>query len=189
MCIRDSHCKGRENVVADVLSRYPEDMDAEKAMDHTEEFEISSITIRINKEVKNKLKNITFHQLADKKLKSIIETVQTNPNHQMNDKYAWYKNKLYRKDRGAWKLMLTAELSRTLIYELHNSYSHIGNRRTYQLFKEYFTGDSINKVTQHIIKTCQTCQKSKDYYQRMLGETQPVIPKSKGCLLYTSRCV
>ena len=144
---------------------------------------IHIFTIRINKEVKNKLKNITFHQLADKKLKSIIESVQRNPNHQLNDKYTWYKNKLYGKDRGAWKLMLTAELSRTLIYELHNAYSHIRNRRTYQLFKEYFTGDSINKITQHVIKTCQTCQKSKDYYQRMLGETQPVIPKSKGELV------
>ena len=152
------HCKGRD-VVADVLSRYPEDMNDERLIDYTEELEINHLTIRISKEAKDKLKNIKSHQLADQKLKQIIETVQANQNHKLNDKYTWHNNKLYRKEKGAWKLMLTEDLSRTLIYELHNAYSHVGNRRTYQLFKEYFTGNSVNKIAQHIIKTLSDMSK------------------------------
>ena len=43
------HCKGRDNVVADVLSRHPEDMYDERLIDNTDELEINHITIRISK--------------------------------------------------------------------------------------------------------------------------------------------
>ena len=64
------HCKGRDNVVADVLSRHPEDMYDERLIDNTEELEINHITICISKEAKDKLKNIKNYQLADTKFKA-----------------------------------------------------------------------------------------------------------------------
>ena len=177
------HCKGRDNIMADILSRHPEDMDKEESIDQTEELEINLINIRISKEAKEQLKNIKGYQLADTKLKRIIDLIQANKQHKLAQKYIWHNEKLYRKEKGIWKLMLTEELCRNMIYELHQAYSHVGNRRTYHLVKENFTGDSINKIMKLITRTCQTCQKSKDHFKRMVGETQPVIPKNKSELI------
>ena len=67
------HCKGRDNIVADILSRRPEDINEEQTIDQNEEFEINLISVRINKDIKKQLKNIQSYQLADTKLKKIIE--------------------------------------------------------------------------------------------------------------------
>ena len=192
------HCRGRDNIVADILSRHPEDINEVQTIDQIDEFEINLVSVRIDKGIKKQLKNIHSYQLADTKLKSIIESVKSDKQHKLAKKYTWHNGKLYRKDKGVWKLMLPEELCHSVITELHEAYSHVGNRRTYKLFKENFTGDSINKITKLITRTCITCQKNKDHFKRLLGETRPVIPKKKGelisidyygCLLYTSRCV
>ena len=99
----------------------------ERLIDSTEKFEINHLTVHISKEAKNKLKNIKMYQLADEKLKWIVDTIEANKHHKLTDKYNLHNNKLYRKEKGPWKLMLTKDLSRTLVYELHNVYSHVGN--------------------------------------------------------------
>lgn len=79
--------------------------------------------------------------------------------------------------------MLTTENARELIIEIHEAYSHIGTSKTYNLFKEYFTCNAAHALIKRIVKECDTCQKCKDHYRRGVGETQPIIPKSKGDII------
>ena len=72
------HCKGKENIVADILSRYPEDMTEEDPVDDSFEYQINHITIKMSKEVSKILKNIEMYQSEDKKLRQIITDLTTN---------------------------------------------------------------------------------------------------------------
>ena len=47
--------------------------------------------------------------------------------------------------------MLTKELGENVIKEIHAMYGHIGVKRTYELFKEYFTGDHLYKFAKHLV--------------------------------------
>ena len=68
--------------------------------------------------------------------------------------------------------MLTQEIGKGLIKEIHELYGHCGVRRTYEVFEEYFTGDHFHKFTKQMIKTCEICQRCKDHGRRGIGETR-----------------
>ena len=73
------HCKGSENIVADILSRYPEDSQMDRPMDYDEELEINAIEIKINPKLRKQLQNISQLQKNDEKLKKIINQLQSDP--------------------------------------------------------------------------------------------------------------
>ena len=174
------YCKGSENIVADILSRDPEDLQDHAPMDTNEELEINNINITLSRLLKKQLLNIGHHQRNDERLNKIINELNNDPNSKLNDIYTWYNNKLYRRERRTWKLIIATEISERLVEEIHISYGHIGMKRTYQLFKEHFTGDKVYKFTKHMIKTCEKCQKNKDHHKKGTGETKPMLPQSKG---------
>lgn len=177
------HCKGIHNVVADVLSRYPEDLYSNQGMTMTEELEINAIKIQISSEMKSNLKNIYRHQNNDEKLAKVIDTIKSDKPSKINERYKIFNNKLYRKDRGRWKLMIPINLSRQIIKDIHVAYGHVGCKKTLQLFQEYFTCNAANKMVKQAIKPCDACQKCKDYGKAAVGETKAVIPKAKGELI------
>ena len=79
--------------------------------------------------------------------------------------------------------MLTKEIGEGLIKEIHELYGPCGVRRTYELFKEYFTGDHFYKFTKQMIKICEICQRCKDHCKRGIGQTKPILPREKGELV------
>ena len=51
--------KGSENIVADILSQYPEDSHEDMPRDGDEELEICAVDIKLSKQLKNQLRNIS----------------------------------------------------------------------------------------------------------------------------------
>lgn len=176
------HCKGKDNIAADVLSRYPADM-TEDTIEDADELVINHINIKINSYLKNDLRQIGALQLKEEKLKTIIDSIRSDDNNKYNGMYKWYNNKLYRKERGSWRILLTDRVTMALIKEIHEGYGHIGGTRTYQMFREYFAGSSVHKRIKQLIKGCEMCQKYKDNGRKGVGETRPVIPTKKGELV------
>lgn len=72
------HCKGTKNIVADILSQYPEDMSNQRTINCDDKLEINACRIQISKEIKNKLKNIKQYQQTDDKLTSIIRAIKSD---------------------------------------------------------------------------------------------------------------
>ena len=72
------HCKGKDNIVADILSRYPEDSQMDRPMDYDEELEISAMEIKINPKLRKQLQNISRFQRNDEKLNKIIKQLQSD---------------------------------------------------------------------------------------------------------------
>lgn len=81
------HCSGADNIVADLLSRLPEDLDTHHSISNSHELEINSIRIQISRKVKNRLKNIQRHQKEDGKLNNILNLFLENRARRFKDKY------------------------------------------------------------------------------------------------------
>jgi hypothetical protein len=142
--------------------------------------EINNITLRINKNILKNIKDIGKIQQEDNKLKCIINSIQNKADLKLANKYQYVNNTLYRQDKRSWKVYVPKNLRDIIIKEFHTVYGHCGMQKTEKLFKEYFTGDQINKTVYRIIRSCDICQRCKDHHRENYGETKPMIPKQKG---------
>lgn len=86
--------------MANVLSRYPEDLNDQQTINCNDALEISTCRIQISKEIKSNLKNIKQYQQVGKKLASIIKVIQLDGAENLKVNYQWYKEKLYQKGQG-----------------------------------------------------------------------------------------
>lgn len=175
------HCKGKDNIVADILSRYPEDRNTEEPLDENHEYYIHKISVRMSPEILAKLRNISNIQMRDEKLKQIVLKIRENRENKLNQYYQIVNNKLYRKCKQQWKLYVPSDISKDLIKEIHVMYGHIGGRKLHETMEEHFTMDSMCQKINKIVKSCNICQTCKDSGNRNItGITQPIIPECKG---------
>ena len=177
------HCKGKENIVANILSRNPEDAMDSSDVSFSEEMEINRITLKLDKKIVKDIKNIEKLQRQDPKLNKIICELESKEDSKLSNKYQYVKKILYRQDKKSWKIYVPNNMKENLIQELHVVYGHCGIQKTERLFREYFTGDRINKTIHQIITKCDTCQRCKDHHKNNVGETIPMLPKKKGELI------
>lgn len=174
------HCRGKENVVADILSRYPEDQIQDNPPEDNYEYQIHSILIKMNKDVAKNLKEISKIQFQNKKLRELIESIKSGEKDKTHQHYKVVEDTLYRKAKGAWKLYIPEEISATLVKEVHQMYGHVGSKKTYNLLKECFTLNNMSKLVAKTIKFCEICQKCKDGGNRnCTAETKPILPTKK----------
>src|SRR5207302_4438228 len=84
------HCKGKENVVADVLSRHPTDIDSSDITNLQHELEINKIQMQISTEARKEIQNICTKQLNNHKLSKIIKQIKEESNVKILNKYKYY---------------------------------------------------------------------------------------------------
>lgn len=178
------HCKGKENIIADILSRYPEDQNDTTNFEVHHEYHIYRIQQQLSSETKKNLRNLSKLQLVDDKLNKLIDNITNNKNNNLCNMYKIEKGQLYRKCKGYWKAYIPEGMCQTLIKEIHELYGHIGPTKLYKTLKEGFTMDSMMKKIKQFTKVCDTCQKYKDTCNRnLVGETQPMLPEKRGELV------
>ena len=132
------HCKGTDNVVADILSRYPENVAEGGVTDDNCEYQINHMTIKMNKDVSQIIKNIGKYQLGDSKLRIIIDKLRSNCEEKDLCKFYKYSNeKLYRKCKDRWKLYIPTIISGTIIAEIHQMYGHLGTKKCTKMIQEH----------------------------------------------------
>ena len=122
------HCKGKENIVADILSRHPEDNNRNVPTEDKHEYYIHAIEIKMNKNTATKLQNINQMQLANDKIKQIIIKIKERSEDQMSQHFKLMNNKLYRSCKNQWKLYIPKELRVELIQEIHQMYDTQGRK-------------------------------------------------------------
>lgn len=178
------HCKGRNNIVADILSRYPEDLTEDEPLGNQHEIQMYSIILNLGKNINKKLKHIDKEQCNDHKLNNIMCSLQTEPNSKLHQFYKIYNNKLYKKCKHRWRLYVPTAMREELIIAVHAEYGHIGSNKLYHLLSEHFIMEAMLRRIKQITKTCDMCQRYKDGGNRnIVGITQPILPTRKGELV------
>lgn len=159
-------CKGKENVVADTLSRYPQDR---CYTTEEPELRITYIKRNLDKDFKKDLLRISNLQKEDENLKLIYNDINEN------DAYKVVENILFKKCKDIWKIILPEKIVDDLIWECHKYYCHTGPKKCYDILNETFTFKKLKKRVRTLIRSCDLCQKCKHTNKYNYGETKGIV--------------
>jgi hypothetical protein len=156
--------KGKQNVVADALSRKDEDVEAFLCA-------ISIIQPDWIVEARDEWKN-------DEKVWSLIQRLQQDSS--ASDTFTWKNDSLWYKDR--LYLCKDSQLKQKVLLELHTSPvgGHSGFLKTYHKVKKDFFWDGLKTNVQRFVAECVVCQQNKVETIHTLGLLQPLsIPSQR----------
>jgi hypothetical protein len=150
--------KGKQNVVADALSRKDEDVEAFL-------YAISIIQPDWIIEARDEWKN-------DEKVWTLIERLQQDSG--ASDTFTWKNDSLWYKDR--LYLCKNSQLKQKVLLELHTSPvgGHSGFLKTYHRVKKDFFWDGLKTDVQRFVAECLVCQQNKVETIKTPGLLQPL---------------
>ncbi|KAJ4789708.1 polyprotein [Rhynchospora pubera] len=159
---RIEYKKGKENVVADALSR---------KVRHNEVSEALAVTELIPtwvEELKSSYENDVWVQ----ELKRKFERGELTSNYTLHQGLMRYKNRICVGDNGSWRVKL--------LKEVHNSSlgGHAGVLGTYQRLKKMFYWPQLKESVHDYVRKCEVCQMNKVEHVPSPGLLQPLpIPE------------
>jgi hypothetical protein len=156
--------KGKQNVVADALSRKDEDVEAFLCA-------ISIIQPDWIIQARDEWKN-------DEKVWTLIERLQQDSG--ASDTFTWKNDSLWYKDR--LYLCKNSQLKQKVLLELHTSPvgGHSGFLKTYHRVKKDFFWDGLKTDVQRFVAECLVCQQNKVETIKTPGLLQPLsIPSQR----------
>ena len=156
--------KGKQNVVADALSRKDEDVEALLCA-------ISIIQPDWINEAREEWKN-------DEEVWALIRKLQQDSN--TSDTFRWQNDSLWYKDR--LYLCKNSQLKQKILMELHTSPlgGHSGFLKTYHRVKKEFFWDGLKSDIQKFVAECLVCQQNKVETIKTPGLLQPLsIPSQR----------
>jgi hypothetical protein len=156
--------KGKQNVVADALSRKDEDVEAFLCA-------ISIIQPDWIIEARDEWKN-------DEKVWTLIQRLQQDSS--ASDTFTWKNDSLWYKDR--LYLCKNSQLKQKVLLELHTSLigGHSGFLKTYHRVKKDFFWDGLKTDVQRFVAECVVCQQNKVETIKTPGILQPLsIPSQR----------
>jgi hypothetical protein len=150
--------KGKQNVVADALSRKDEDVEA---------FLCAILIIQPDWiiEARDEWKN-------DEKVWTLIQRLQQDSS--ASDTFTWKNDSLWYKDR--LYLCKNSQLKQKVLLELHTSLvgGHSGFLKTYHRVKKDFFWDGLKNNVQRFVEECVVCQQNKVETIKTPGLLQPL---------------
>ena len=155
--IEVEHCLGRENVVADMLSRLHPEKDWEKEKDYST-VTINELKYVGSKRLKNYLQNIPQAQMEDERVQIIKRKVAREE--EETTRYKIQDGILYQKARDVKKIYLHRKAIEMLIWEGHKAYGHIGADKSYKI-SEHFYYPRLAKIIRQTLRSCDSCQRNK----------------------------
>lgn len=168
------HCSGKENTLADVLSRYPLKESNELKPDNEDNVEIFLINLSPNyKQLRQNFKNIREDQLNDENFGSKMIFLERYPKEvkiitekelKLLEWYVVHEGILFKRgnnlNRG-YKLCVPKNQRVELVKAQHAEIGHFGKSKTYDHMKTKFYWQKMQKNIRKIVASCDLCQKSK----------------------------
>lgn len=180
------YCKGSENIIADVLSRFPYDEGNVKRMDQveTEQIAINVLVLSLVTNIKEEFKAIVDKQDEDEfcvKLKGGLMQGKSR-----RDKwYVLHGGKIFRRGTVAnpgLKLVVPKVMVAMLVYQEHSDNGHFGSKKCWLWLRRYYYFKKMRFYIRKIISGCEICQKTK-ISPRCHGESQSVLVEGPNCLV------
>lgn len=176
--IRIEYIKGTENIVSDALSRLPVGMQTTEIQEErTITFGINFLHTSVSKEnLKTLANNIRTLVRQDEFFGSkFLECAQGE-----NECFKICDGALFwRKDTSChnWRLCIPKAVQEELIWLIHKGYGHFGVRKCVKHMARFYFFKNLSRQVLKLIRTCEICQKAKDYCHRKPFPFYPVIPK------------
>ena len=152
------HKRGKDNVVADALSRKDEE----------------PTLLAMSVVVPEWLNEIRSEYAKDLEVTAIINNLPNNSKFEWKNDILWYKGRIYLSTNSKFKFKI--------LKELHDSPSagHVGFFKTYYNARQSFFWKGMNRDIQKYVAECDTCQRNKSENITTPGLLHPLnIPNQK----------
>lgn len=189
------HCRGTDNVVADVLSRQPLRVTSEERPDSLNNVEVSVLSLSIDyNELRKNFKNIRQDQLNDNYFGDKINFLEfierqvkilTQKELKLLKWYVLYNGVLFRRgtsENKGFKLCVPRQRRVELIKGQHADIGHFGKAKTYGHMKCKFYWPKMQKNIRQFVASCDICQKSK-VSKSNVGLLNPIVVEKPGELV------
>ncbi len=195
------YTKGRENFLADYLSRFPEDNENEKGIiqkttsinaktsrkknsksdvielkEEEKTIATKSIgvaAISVIKDLSDQLKKIGKLQDQQMDLKVLKESLASSSGKLPN--YTLHNEVLFKNVDGRWLLVLPEIMIENVLKNYHDMAGHFGIRRTTKFVEENFTFEKMREKIKQFVVRCEICQKTKYNNQPLSVDFRPVV--------------
>lgn len=172
------HIKGKENVIADFLSRST--LNANAGMVPQQGILICTGNATGDKETQVRLKQLKFEQEKDKGMSKILEILKgMKPDESVKQGKYVYKlvsGFLARKAREEeWKILVPVSLQNDMIWYVHYNLGHFGANKVLHELQRNFIWKNMGRQVRKTLATCDLCQRSKHPNRYLEGPRQAVI--------------
>nr|CAH7743751.1 unnamed protein product [Callosobruchus chinensis] len=193
------HTPGKDNTVADVLSRFPAGRHGEVQPDKAKENEIRVMLTRVRTDytgMRNIFRNTREHQLGDEviraKLKFLEEIRGMVPilSERELSVCTWYivhDGLLFKRGdtlNPGFKLCVPTSQVQNLVMSVHVNEGHFGKAKVYNFLRQYLYWPRMQRHIRQIIASCDLCQKTKCCATTQ-GPLHSVLPRRPGELVCT----
>lgn len=168
--IKLTYIVGKENVVADILSRQCYE-DPYMHNDIQNSIKIYPLACDFNKKLKQQLNNMAIEQDKDDKISQVKNNISSN-----NKRFIIDNNILLKKSNSGFRVVLPKSILIPLIDHCHESYGHIGVKKCFIILNECFFYPKLLKEIKKRLKNCDPCQRNKVGNQTSFGPMQNITP-------------
>lgn len=175
------YIKGKDNIIADALSRMPiglkEDEVGETADEGIRLFYIQGV--KEEKIIRRICKDLRREQNGDPSLKLVKEYYNSGEAPKVKQYYKIHKGVLFRRktlDKEEWKLCFPEQHVDKLIDLIHESYGHYGTRKVIAKLQETVSFNNMWRKVKKRIECCDKCQRVKSTTVPSHGLMHPVLP-------------
>jgi transposase InsO family protein len=159
------HVKGKENTVADALSRRPDHKEAKEVDRRKQIFKEKENKLIMNKDRQIKMISLETNDGIDEEIKKHTKNDNRYPE-------AEIQSDGYRRFHGL--IIVPTKVERDLIKRYHDDIreGHPGEARTVEkIQRNYYFPGTIRKVRKYI-RACEECQKNKPIQEKPMGKMQ-----------------
>ena len=179
------HIKGANNVLADILSRYPSELSAAEARGLTRPgtIRVHAINLKIDNSVCRDLKNLGRLQDTDPRLKGLKDKITENTR-SLEAKFKLEGDVLYcrRDNMDKWKVMLPSCLEQKVIEYAHASLGHLGVDKCMNQIGQSLHLKNLGRKIRKFIACCDLCQRAKHPTQSYTTDEKHHLPTRPGDL-------
>lgn len=182
-----SHCKGKDNIVADYFSRYFPDVNDEVKNDQNtvaltefvssngvkDDFECVELAA-VNKIDMPELKYIRKLQDQDRDLANLKD--EDKEYYCVNDGVLFHKNK----NEIRYRVVIPVQLQKELIELTHERSGHMGSYKTLKALEKLYYWRGMSKDVKKLVSTCDLCQRVKSLTYSMEGAFMHVKSERPG---------